>query len=198
MPLCAVVVVGAALAIGRYGPYVQNFGWTAIATRHGVIVASVEPGGPADGKLHPGDAIASVSAGVIPPVGIFRRAAPTDRPYTIRVASSRPIDVELTAPVTRTGPLGRLLAAFFTAIVCAVVGLFLGLERPDLPLGRLLCLSLVSIGCIQLSSIDSFSAQLPLAGRLVMGALFLFAGIGNALVFHAAVRLPGPAPPRLL
>src|SRR5258708_1876036 len=33
-PLCAAICVSAALAIWRYGPYVQNFGWTAVATRH--------------------------------------------------------------------------------------------------------------------------------------------------------------------
>jgi serine/threonine protein kinase len=198
VPICAALFISAAFAIWCYGAYVQSFGWTASATRHGLIVGSVEAGGPADGRLRPGDVIVGVSPGVIPPLGVYRRAAPNDHPYTVQVASPRAVDIELRAPVTRAGPLGRLLAAFFTAVVSAVVGLFLGLGRPDLPLGRLLCLSLVSIGFIQLSSIDSFSAQLPMAGRLVMGALFLFAGIGNALVFHAAVRLPGPAPPRLL
>jgi serine/threonine protein kinase len=198
VPLCAVVVVGAALAIGRYGPYVQNFGWTALATRHGVIVASVDPGGPADGKLHPGDAIVSVSAGVIPPVGIYRRAAPTDHPYTIRVASPRPIDVELAAPLTRTGPLGRLMATFLVALAFIGVGLFLGLARPDLPVARLLFLGCLGTGFLQLSTLDAFSDQLPEAGRLVNGVLILFHGVPNAIWFHAAVRFPGPVPPRLI
>ena len=198
VPICAALFISAAFAIWHYGAYVQSFGWTAAATRHGLIVGSVEAGGAADGRLRPGDVIVGVSTGVIPPLGVYRRAAPSHHPYSIHVASPRAIDIELRAAVTRAGPLGRLLAAFFTAIVCAVVGLFLGLVRPDLPQGRLLCLSLVSTGFIQLSTIDSFSDQLPMAGRLVTGALSLFSGIGNALLFHAAVRLPGPAPPRFL
>jgi eukaryotic-like serine/threonine-protein kinase len=197
VPICAALFISVAFAIWHYGAYTQSVGWTAAATRHSLIVGSVEAGGAADGRLHPGDVIVGVSPGVIPPLGLYRRAAPSHHPYTIHVASPGPHDVELRA-VTRAGPLGRLLAAFFTAIVCAVVGLFLGLVRPDLPLGRLLCLSLVSTSFIQLSSIDSFSDQLPMAGRLVTGALSLFSGVGNAVLFHAAVRLPGPAPPRLL
>ena len=137
-------------------------------------MATVEAGGPADGKLHPGDAIASVSAGVVPPVGIYRRAAPTDRPYTIRVASSPPIDVELTAPITRTGPLGRLIATYLSALSFVGVGLFLGLVRPYVPVGRLVFLGFLGAGFVQLSTLDAFSDQLPKAGRLVNGALFLF------------------------
>lgn len=165
VPLCAAICVSAALAIWRYGPYVQSFGWTAVATCNGVIVASVEPGGAADGKLHTGDAIVGVSTGVIPPIGFYRRAAPTDRPYTIRVASPRPFTVELTAPLTRTGPLGRLLVTFLSAITFVGVGLFLGLVRPDQPVGRLLFLGLVGNGFLQLSTLDAFSDQLPEAGR---------------------------------
>jgi serine/threonine protein kinase len=197
-PLCAVIWIAAAIAIWRYGPYVQQFGWTAVATRNGLVVATVEAGGPADGKLHPGDAIASVSAGVVPPVGIYRRAAPTDRPYTIRVAASPPLDVELTAPITRTGPLGRLIAVYLSALSFVGVGLFLGLVRPDVPVGRLVFLGFLGAGFVQLSTLDAFSDQLPKAGRLVNGALFLFYGVFNAIVFHAAVRFPGPAPPRLI
>lgn len=198
VPLSVAFFVSAAFAIWRYGPYVQQFGWTTVATKSGVVVAAVEAGGPADGKLHPGDAIASVSAGVIPPVGIYRRAAPTDRPYTVRVASPRPIDVELTAPVTRTGPLGRLIATYLSALAFVGVGLFLGLVRPDVPVCRLLFLGCLGTGFLQLSTLDAFSDQLPRAGRLVNGALFLFYGVPNAILFHAVVRFPGPVPPRLL
>jgi hypothetical protein len=123
---------------------------------------------------------------------------PTDHPYTIHVASPQPNDVELTAPLTRTGPLSRLLATYFNAFAFAAVGLFFGLMRPDLSVGRLVCLGLVGNGLIQLATLDAFSDQLPRAGRLLSGALFLAPGITNALLFHATVRFPGPTPPRAL
>jgi hypothetical protein len=192
VPVCAVVYVGAAIAIWQYGSSVQSFGWTAAATRRGVLVASVEPGGAADGHLRPGDVIVGASTGVIPPVGFLRRAAPAGRSYTIRLASPQSVSVELAAPLIRAGPLGRLLAIFVSAVAYAGVGLFLGLARPDLPAGRIICLSFVCTGFVQLFGLDSFSDQLPRAGRLVNGALSLFPGICKCASFSRGCPFPRP------
>jgi len=198
-PLCLVIYIGGAVAIWRYGSYAQSFGWTAAATRHGLVVASVERGGAADGILQPGEVITGVSTGVIPPIGYYRRSAPVDRPYTIRVASPGPTQVTLTAPVVRVARLGRLITLFLSAVTFGAVGLFFGLVRPDLPTGRLLCFAAVGTGFNQLfATLDSFSDQLPWMERLANGGLSLSVGMANAVLFQATVRLPGPSVPRIL
>lgn len=198
-PLCLILYVGGALAIWRYGGYAQSFGWTAAANRSGLVVVSVERGGVADGRLRPGDAIAGVSAGVIPPVGYYRRAAPADRPYTVRLVTAQPTEAVLTAPVIFAGGVRGMVAVFFAAMAFAAVGLFLGLARPDLPVARLFCLAFVCVGFLQLvASLVAISNQLPRAEQLLFGALGLFPGLSNALLLHAAVRLPGPKLPRVI
>jgi hypothetical protein len=198
-PLCVVIYVSGAIAIWQYGNLEQSFGWTAAAKHGGLIVASIERGGAADGKLRSGDAIAGVSDGVIPPVGYYRRAAPANRPYTVYLSSPQPTHVELTSLLIRRGAVGGMLAVFFAAVAFAGVGLLLGLARPESPVARLFCLAFVCVGFLQLvSSLVAISDQLPRAGQLVVGALGLLSGIGNAFLLHAAVRLPGPRPPRLI
>ena len=193
-PLCITAYVGAAIALIGYGNFEQAFGWTAAATRRGLVVSSVERGGAADGKLRPGDVVSAVSPGVIAPVGYYRRIAPFGRPYTVRVGSTQ---FELTAPIVRTGRRGAWMAILFGGIAFGGVGLFLAFVRPDLAVARLFSVAFVFVGFAQLvSSLDAISNQLPRTAQLVYGTFNLSIGLVNALLYHATTRLPGPVVPR--
>jgi eukaryotic-like serine/threonine-protein kinase len=196
-PVCIALYIGAIVALIVYGDFEQSFGWTAAATRHSVVVATVASGGVADGKLHPGDVVAGVSTGVVPPVGYYRRTAPRGAPYFVYIASPRAAVVELTAPVIRTNRRTDWIAILLSGIVWGLVGLFTALIRPDVPVARLAGVVFVFNGFLQLeSSSEAIANQLPSAAQLVFGILGLFFGLTNAIGYHTATRMPGPRPPR--
>jgi hypothetical protein len=189
--------VGAAIALMVYGNFELSLGWRGAAASSGIVVSDVEAGGPADGKLHPGDVVVGVSQNVIPPVGYFRHSAPTAASYSVRLAPPRLATIELAAPIVRTNRRNGWIAILVPGVVFGVVGLWLAFVRPDVPVARLFAVAFVGVGFLQLeSSLDAIANQLPRSAQLLYGTFALWVGLTNALIYHAATRLPGPVPPR--
>ena len=151
-----VLALGAALAVlfaagfvllARHGGREVRFGWEpASATDGGVLVGSVEPGGPAAGILAPGDRILSVDGDrrvnrwsldwlLFP--GRARGS------YTLAVArDGRELEARLPAVAgTRPGWEWTAIARIVVVLVLCATGLTVGLLRPEQRVARLYSLS---------------------------------------------------------
>ena len=139
--IAAILFVLSAAAVARYGDRVRDFGWTTARAGGVVVVASVDRGGPADGKLQRGDAVVAWngdrrSARVNNLY--FRRSVQPDAAYTLTIGRAGVEQtVTLAAPPRADADQWRLsvsnlLASFTWFVVATMIALF----RPDVAVSR--------------------------------------------------------------
>lgn len=162
-----------------------NAGWTERYDSGEWFVRSVDPSGPAAGRLAPGDRVVAMSG--VPPVLdagtllLRRQLSPGDefdlvverdgarRTHTLRAAPGPP-------------DLPTQLTYFLVSLVWCVVGLWIGLARPDERVPRLACVTALSAGWVflQVGVVESGPLWQPL--HMVLG-------------YHFFTRFPSGKPP---
>jgi eukaryotic-like serine/threonine-protein kinase len=132
------------------------FGWTEARREAQWVVSSVDPAGPAAGRLQAGDRI--VSLGGLPPVGrggttFSRRTLATGQSYHLEV-DRRGERLELSLPVG-VGPnvLANHITFFVACLVWCVIGLFIGWARPENPAARLAFGAAITTGLAFLNAV---------------------------------------------
>ena len=127
------------------------FGWIEARRAGGWFVVRVDPAGPAAGILKEGDRLIALNG--VPPLG---RAGTRDHRRDILVGDAYQLAIDrmgerLEPTLTVSlGPneLATRLTYFFISLVWCVVGLFIGLARPEHPVARLAFGAAVATGFI--------------------------------------------------
>ena len=155
--VAAVLFLLSAAAVARYGDRARLHGWTAARERGETIVVRVDPTGPADGILQPGDAIVAWNGDRrASRVGIiyFRRNLPHDPEVrydlTIRRGGAERT-VTLTALARPNGDQQRLsISNLLAAAAWFVLATMIALFRPDLSISRSAYVAGMVMGCFML------------------------------------------------
>ena len=139
--VAAVLLVLSAIAIARYGAKARDLGWTFIIANGHMVVGRVDPGGPADGRLQPGDGLVAWNGDRrLPRAGpepfAFNLSGDADYELTIRRAG-----IEQTVTLSgssranvdqRRMGVSRLVVAFAWILLGTVIALF----KPELAIAR--------------------------------------------------------------
>lgn len=138
--VAAILFLLAAAAVVRYGDRVRDFGWTPARAGGVLVVDRVDPGGPADGRLQPGDAIVAWNGDRrITRIGpLLYRRGPADAPYTLTIRrDGREQSVGLTTPARHDVDQWRLTgSSLVAAFVWFVVATMIALFRPEQTVSR--------------------------------------------------------------
>lgn len=156
------------------GGATKAFGWTDARRAGGWFVGAVDPDGPAAGRLQEGDRLISLNG--VRPFGqggtrIHRRDISVGDTYQLAIDRQG----ERLAPTLTVseGPndLATRLTYFFVSLVWCVVGLFIGLARPERPIARLAFGAAVGTGLVFLGG---FIPSVPLVNpfHVVLGFHF--------------------------
>jgi hypothetical protein len=207
--LGALVVAAYAFAgwlFARYGGEVVKLGWSYALRGDRWYVSGVETGGPAEGKLRPGDRIEAIDddtrvRGAVRwtgPVWLRVRRLEAGQAYTVRVArDAAEIEVSL-APAQRpiSEFLGPSLSLFAVSLSFFLAGLLIGLLKPEDPAARLGASASLATALVQLMNVLG-----PVSGPLLGGELAAYFAITaanpwhHALAYHFTYRFPAGAPP---
>ena len=188
-----------AVAIARYGDHSLDLGWTPGHDGSDLIVRAVRPGGPADGRLRPGDRILALDGDrrttrlvAIEGMG-FRGWRPPRAEYelTIDRAGERRL-VRLRAGAERSVERRRLSqSSFAAAAVWCLVPALITLFRPGHRVARHAYAATMFVGMATLA--EARVPALPWAPRGMYEALLLvypFAPLHLAVAFHLTLRFP--------
>ncbi len=138
--VAAILFLLTTVAVVRYGHSVRDFGWTATGAGGVLVVGRVEPGGPADGRLQPGDAILAWNGDrrVMRIGPLWYRRLLTGTGYTLTIGrDGREQSVALTTIARPDGDQWRLsISCLVAALVWFVVATMIALFRPDQPASR--------------------------------------------------------------
>ena len=195
----------AAWTVARYGNTTKDFGWTAARRGTEWVVASVNPGGPAAGRLKSGDRILafngderSRTVGPQP----YRRFLPLGGSYTVRVRNETQGAHGYALRVSSAQRRGTAMMAWIyvgLSFSVFLMALMMGLLKPQsrVPqLGFLACsaaaLRLVAMGLEPYRGLDTSAAS------LLNDAVWLTDPWQLALSYHFFLRLShGDARPRV-
>jgi len=142
------------------------FGWTEARRAGGWFVQRVDPAGPAAGRLREGDRLITMNG--VPPfegggTNVHRREMAAGDSYQLAIdRQGQRIETTLTSA---EGPraLARAITYFLISLVWCVVGLFIGLARPEHPVARLAFGSAVATAFVYLGG---FIQSTPLVNPL--------------------------------
>lgn len=184
----------------RSGAAVREPGWTSVRHHDGWYVQTVDPNGPARGKLQSGDRVIAINGdrrfSIINPALKFQFP---DSPQTYSVRVSRDgvdRDVELRlAPLQFRPYLAWMLSLFITGLVFYAVGMLMGVLKPGYSLTRLGCVSSLTcathIGGLLLRSVR----PLLMGGARVVDAVAESAAPWHlTLGYHFFSRFPSAVP----
>ncbi|RPI11771.1 MAG: hypothetical protein EHM65_06775, partial [Acidobacteriales bacterium] len=163
---------------------VEVFGWQEARRGAVILVASVDPAGPAAGMLQPGDRLLSLNGDTnVARVGsaVYRRSLGIGDHYRIQVNRSGGTK-EHVLEVSRSSPNLRFrLSYFLIGLAWCAVALFIGFARPQDVLARLASVAATLTGLVFLTvgNLPGVYALQPLHG--VLG-------------YHFFYRFPGHAP----
>jgi hypothetical protein len=140
------VYIVAGATILRYGGTTMRLGWTEAITTGHRIVDTVDPKGPAAGRLRAGDEI--VTDGVdlrlhlLSETVIWRRAPRGDRAVVRARRNSNVFTILLDVPTSRDWQDCAFAAVLlFVSLVWFVVSVGVGGAKPDQPIARIACIS---------------------------------------------------------
>ena len=137
-----VLYVFGVVLLARYGTLIKDFGWTATSLDGRVHVATVDPAGPAAGRLQPGDEVVAIDGDrrvTRVPLRLTARSIGPNQPYTVRVfRSGQPHDVGL-APrlVGSYDQLAQSLSIFLVSFTWVTVAIMVAVFRADSGIARL-------------------------------------------------------------
>ena len=190
-----------ARAVWLYGGHEQFVGWSI--GWDGAVVSEVVPGGPADGKLQPGDRIVRINGD--DRVGAFGalwklRFLQPGRPYSLdieRRGDRHHIIADFQIRPVWWRPV--LIVRLFGALVWTAFALFIGLSRPEMRAARLISLMGLIVATVIMRAV-----MLPLmplmdeASTAYYGILMAITGLPAILTFHGLYHFPsGSQPGRL-
>ena len=202
-PFCWVVRVTLAgmLSVLAYETWrvpqdVADFGWRGARRGAGFQIVSVDPAGPAAGKLQPGDRLLTLNGDAnVARVGstVYRLFLGIGEHYRIQV-SQHGITKEYVLALNGRDPhLRARLSNFLTGLVWCAVALFIGFARPQDGLARL------AFGAASLTGLMVFhnASNLPVVAALsplhtVLGYHFFYwfpAGAPRARIWRALLWL---------
>jgi hypothetical protein len=194
------VYVFTAVIIWRYGTVTRDFGWEP-ARRHGQwVVRDVDPQGPAAGKLQAGDLILAINDDArIPSIDSSQVWLVTARQdtYTLEVerrAEQRRFALQVVKR-RHYGNLGVSLATLTASLGFYLVGLTLGLLKPEDRLTRQASLTLLVWASFFLFlSAQPLRELFTFRERAFYFALNLIHPLESALAYHFYYRFPAGAP----
>ena len=139
---CAIALVAftqGVVVLVRHQGTAPEFGWMEGRRPGGWFVGRVDPAGPAAGILQEGDRLISLNG--LPPFGggglrVHRRDLRPGDTYQL-VVDRQGTRFETTLTVSAMHQLASRLTYFFISLVWCVVGLFIGLARPEHRVARL-------------------------------------------------------------
>ncbi|HLJ46078.1 MAG TPA: protein kinase [Bryobacteraceae bacterium] len=149
--LAAYLVFSVAMLV-RYGAETKDDGWTSSTRKGQLVVLSVDPNGPAAGKLRPGDRVLDVNSD---PRGsrlgktLLRDARPgTD--YTLRVRrGALELSVQLASGQKRSErTFAFAISLLLVGAVFAAAGVLVGLAQPGQESARYFCLMAVPMSIV--------------------------------------------------
>jgi GAF domain-containing protein len=186
--LAGVLALGAvSLAITslvRHGGAARSLGWTAAPQGNVWVVDSVEPGGPADGRLQVGDHLVSLDGDTVVAhrgAAYLADLAPIGSTYTLGVErDGRDLAYVLAVDSGKSALPSRLVFLFISLVWCGV-GLFIGYARPDDSLARLAFAAAVATGIVYVQAGVAPGALPPI----------LYQPLHMVLGYHFFYRFPG-------
>jgi hypothetical protein len=184
--IVAAVFAYAALLLFQKGGASVTPGWSEVQLGDSWFVSRIDPGGPAAGRIEPGDRIINMNGA--PPIGpagttLHRRELAAGQTYEITV--ERAGQRQTMSLVAAAGPsaLATRLAYFFSSLLWCFIGLWVGAARPDRPVARLAAATAVSVGLVFLT-----------VGFFEFGTLW--APLHVVVGYHFFSRFPTGAAPR--
>ena len=182
----------------EHGGSARSLGWSWQAQPEGPRVTSVDPAGPAAGRLQVGDLILAVDddARAAHALSAHLSVLRAGRPYTVRlVRGSGARDVTLAVVLERVdGRLAQCLPFLLVSLAFFVTGVFVGLVRPDDPAARLCSISsllsaptMIHLGLVSLSFVEGWPSYL----WALTGASF---PLSLAVAYHFYYAFPAGAP----
>jgi len=190
----------AGVLISRYGTLTRDFGWKPVRRDAQWYVAEVDPHGPAAGRLQTGDLILAINddlriARIDSPV-VWSVIAREDT-YTLEVergSEQRRFELQ---PERRQNyrNLGGLLSNLAASLGFYLVGLMLGLLKPEDRLTRRASLTLLAWASYTLYiSLEQMGQLLTFWERVVFTSINLVYPLQFALSYHFYYRFPASAP----
>ncbi|MDH5761320.1 MAG: PDZ domain-containing protein, partial [Gemmatimonadota bacterium] len=172
----------------RHGGARGYFGWTEAPTPPPPsafrVVESVDPSGPAAGRLQPGDRLVSLDGDTLVArfgTAYVRTTEPVGWRYSIRILrGGQELEYQLSSVAGRRR-LAYPWSMFFTSLVWCAVGLFIGFAKPDDGVARVAFAAAVATGLVFLQS-GATPQHLP--GGIHQPLHF-------ALGYHFFFRFPG-------
>ena len=195
-----ILYIFAGVLISRYGTLTRDFGWKPVRRDAQWYVAEVDPHGPAAGKLQTGDQILAINddlriARIDSPV-VWSVIAREDT-YTLEVErGSEQHRVELQSERTQNyRNLGGLLSNLAASLGFYLVGLMLGLLKPEDRLTRRASLTLLAWASFTLFiSLEGMAQLFTFWERVVFTSINLVNPLQFALSYHFYYRFPASAP----
>ena len=185
-----------AVMIARYGTLIRDFGWI-VTWRDGHYVATdVTPHGPSDGKLQVGDVMLRISNDH-PRPGKDGSVESRQYVYTLDIQrGAQKLRLEMPSEVRRDNQsLLSMLALFAAGIGFYLVGLVLGLARPEDRLTQRASLMLLVFAGYQLyQSLNLVMAFFTSWELLGYAAVYLGFPVQFALAYSFYYRFPRSAP----
>ena len=176
----------AAAGLVKNGGIAKTFGWSEQQRGDAWFVDSVDPAGPAAGRLQRGDRLLSLNADsfvAAAGTGPYRRSFQIGDTYQLSVLrDGNPRELTLAA-ASGSRRLANHLTWYAVSLVWCGVGLFIGFMRPDRLQARLAFLSAIATGLVFLQ-VGTFQ-----------GNLALWQPLHAVLGYHFFYRFPSGAPP---
>jgi hypothetical protein len=191
IPFAAAVV--AVHVIWRHGGQAPSPGWTVDVGR--VVITEIDAGGPAGGKLRPGDRIVAIDGdrrvavlGTYWKLGQLRPGQSYDIEFEREGSVHR---VALEYRVVPTGDRWTSLCRTLVGLIWAILGLVIGFVRPRMRTAQLVALAALSVGTMVIrASMYSLVPFMTPAAAGFYGVLLLGTAPAIALMYHAVYRFP--------
>jgi len=198
----SVLTIGASFVavagIWRYGGHEQYLGWSSSPSDRNIVDA-ITPGGPADGRLQPGDRIVAMDGDSrVAVLGTYwkRKFLQPGHPYTldvVRYGATR--HVSLGWRLVDSNRQWVLTVWVLIGLAWSGFGLFVGLASPSTRAARLWALAGLSIGLNFFRlALRLMLPQLEPTSAALFALLELNAAFVVTLAFHAMYRFPPGAP----
>lgn len=152
--IVAAVFTYAALLLVKKGGDSASLGWNEVQRGDGWFVLSVDPAGPAAGRIESGDCIINMNG--MPPIGPagttpHRRELAPGQTYEIIVERAGQRQTISLSAAAGPSALATRLAYYISSLLWCFIGLWIGAARPDRPVARLATATAVAVGLVFLT-----------------------------------------------